>query len=119
MTPTQFLELAVSLAIQAALVVLLTHWLGGSLAHSELARCRLWTGCFLVLLLLMLAGLLLPHPRLVQPWMDLDSRTGANLARMQMGLGQVLFVVWLLGATIALGLFVVRSCQVALVSSEL
>lgn len=112
MTSTQFLELAVSLSAQAALVVAATHWLG-RLGRSERMRCRLWAGCFAVLLLLVLAGLLLPHPRLMQPWARVDSQTGAGLVRMELQLGRVLFLVWLVGAAVSLGLFVVRSCQAA------
>ena len=66
MSATQFLELAVSLSVQATLVVAATHGLG-RLVRRERTRSRLWAGCFVVLLLLVLAGLLLPHPRLIQP----------------------------------------------------
>jgi beta-lactamase regulating signal transducer with metallopeptidase domain len=112
MTAAQFLEVAVSLSVQAALVVVATYGLA-RVVDRERTRCRLWAVCFQLLLLLVLVALLLPHPRLLQPWASLDRHTSAGLVRLQQQLGRGAFVLWLVGAVVALGHFVVRSVQTA------
>jgi len=112
MTPAQFLELAVSLSVQSALVIAATHWFARRVARGR-TRCRLWAACFHVLLLLVLVALLLPHPRLVQPWAGIDRHTGAGLVRLQEHLGRGVFLAWLVGSLVALGLLVARSVQAA------
>lgn len=119
MTSTQFLELALSLSIQAVFVVVATRWLCG-LTQSATTQCRLWTACHIILLLLVLAGALLPHRRLIHPWSGLDADAAVGLAVLEANLGHVLFLAWCAGATTALLLFAagsilsyrsVRRCQ--------
>ncbi len=109
MTATGFLELFVSLSVQAALVVIITHWLG-QMTNNERLQCRLWSLCYLVLLLLVAIGLLLPHPRLFQPWTGVGDHA-ATLFYLGMRVGRALLVVWLAGAAVSLLLFVVSWVQ--------
>jgi hypothetical protein len=51
MTYSQFLELFVSLSLQAALLIVITYWLG-RLADSANSQSRLWLACFVGMLLL-------------------------------------------------------------------
>ncbi|WP_298867104.1 M56 family metallopeptidase [uncultured Gimesia sp.] len=111
MTSTQFLELAVSLSVQVALVIIVAHWLG-RLVNSERMQCRLWTVCYVVLLSLIGMALLLPHPRFFQPWASIDTQHATALVTIEMQLGQVLFFVWLAGAAVSLMVFFIRSFQV-------
>ncbi|QDV48392.1 M56 family metallopeptidase [Gimesia fumaroli] len=111
MTSTQFLELAVSLSVQVALVIIVAHWLG-RLVNSERMQCRLWTVCYVVLLSLIGAALLLPHPRLFQPWDSIGAQHTTTLVTIEMQLGQILFFVWLAGASVSLMVFFFRSFQV-------
>jgi len=110
MTSGQFLELFVSLSVQVALVVIVTHWLG-RLTQSETAQCRLWTGCFVGILALLVASASLPHPRLFRPWASVAMPTAAEMATLEARLGEGLFVVWGIGAAVALGLFAVQLIQ--------
>ncbi|MEX2287783.1 MAG: M56 family metallopeptidase [Planctomycetaceae bacterium] len=110
MTATGFLELFVSVSVQAALVVIITHWLG-RMTNNERLHCRLWSLCYLVLLLLVAIGLLLPHPRLFQPWTGVGGDNAATLFYLGMRVGRALLVVWLAGATVSLLLFVVSWVQ--------
>ena len=110
MTAIQFLELVVSLSVQVALVVIVAQWLG-RLLNSERMQCRLWTVCYVVLLVLVVAALLLPHPRLFQPWASVGTQNAATIVPVEMQLGRVLFFVWLAGAAVSLMLFAVRSFQ--------
>ena len=58
-----FPEIMVSLTIQCTFVLLLTHFLVRH-AGNSIAADRLWSCGHLMILLLCLAGVLLPHPRL-------------------------------------------------------
>jgi len=111
MTSTQFLELAVSLSVQVALVIIVAHWLG-RLVNCERMQCRLWTVCYVVLLSLVGVALLFPHPRLFQPWAAIDTQHATALVTIEMQLGQALFFVWLAGAAVSLMVFFIRSFQV-------
>ncbi|QDT91490.1 M56 family metallopeptidase [Gimesia algae] len=111
MTSTQFLELAISLSVQVALVIIVAHWLG-RLVNSEQMQCRLWTICYVVLLSLIGVALLLPHPRLFQPWVSIGAQHTTTLVTIEMQLGQILFFVWLAGASVSLMVFFFRSFQV-------
>jgi beta-lactamase regulating signal transducer with metallopeptidase domain len=101
MRPEQFVETAASLSVQALLLVGVTFALC-SVARTAVARCRLWTGCYLLLLMLALAGGLLPHwrPALLATHFDLPSLM--SLGRSQVRLGNVLFIVWAIGALASL-----------------
>jgi beta-lactamase regulating signal transducer with metallopeptidase domain len=110
MTANQFLELAVSVSAQAALVVTVAHWVG-KLADNESARCRLWTVCYALLLALVAAGLLLPHARWLRPWSGLDAAHAAILAGAELQLGRLVVVIWLTGVGGSLLLFAIRSFQ--------
>ena len=111
MTSTQFLELAISLSVQVALVIIMVQWLG-RLVNSERMQCRLWTLCYVVLLALIGVALLFPHPRLFQPWASISTQNVSTLVTIEMQLGRVLFYVWLTGAAISLIVFLIRSFQV-------
>tara|TARA_R110002111_G_scaffold247140_2_gene310070 strand:+ start:80696 stop:81829 length:1134 start_codon:yes stop_codon:yes gene_type:complete len=111
MTATQFLELVVSLSVQAAIVIIVTHWLG-RLVNNERIQCRLWTICYVVLLTLIVVALLFPHPRFFQPWASIGTQNVTTLVTIEMQIGRVLFWVWLAGAAISLLVFTLRSFQV-------
>lgn len=111
MTSTQFLELVVSLSVQVSVVIITTHWLG-KLVNSERAQCRLWTVCYVVLLMLMFVAVLFPHPRFFQPWASIDSQNASTIVSLEMQAGRVLFFVWLAGTTLSLLVFLYRALQV-------
>lgn len=99
MTPAQFLELTLSLSLQATIVVLLTHGFCRML-DSARAESRLWTACYLVLLLMTAAALLMPHFRPLHPWRGVSSETAARVARIEKSAGQMVFAVWAVGAAV-------------------
>lgn len=113
MTETQFLELFVSLSLQAAAVGLLAHWLC-RLADDERVQYRLWVSCGWLLLLLVGAGILLPHLRPFHPWSALDVPVGSNVARYEMRLGSVLFAIWAIGAGVAAAIPLLRWARLQL-----
>lgn len=113
MTATQFLELFVSLAVQAGVVVLLVHWLC-RLTDDERVQYRLWLACCSLLLALVAAGVLLPHLRLVHAASALDAPLQADLAVYETRLGSGLFVVWCTGALLAGAIPLLQSVRVRL-----
>ncbi len=111
MTSPQFLELMLSLSVQAAVVVVITHWLG-RVTNSEQTKCQLWAACHAFLLLLVGIGLLLPHLRVFHPWSTVNENSALVLLDVQQKLGQAVFWVWAAGFSVALVAFVLRTVQV-------
>ena len=103
----QFLEYLFSISLQATVVVLATHWLG-KLTGSEQTRCRLWTCCFIGLLLLAFAGVTLPHLRIAPPSSVLDTETGAAMLAWQHHIGVASLVLWMGGVAVLLITMVAR-----------
>lgn len=101
MRPEQFIETAASLSIQAVALVAVTFALCG-IARAAATRCRLWTGCFLLLNLLALSGVVLPHWRPARVAAHLDPSAIVALGRWEERLGTVLFIVWLVGVAASL-----------------
>ena len=113
MNVTWFLELLASLSVQAVLVVLATSCLARVARDSRIA-CRIWSAGYVVLLGLVVAALLLPHPRWIPRFGGTLSRPAAvELLMLEVTLGRVLFGVWLAGAVGVWGWMVVQSVRVA------
>jgi hypothetical protein len=106
MTPEQFIETVVSLTIQSALLVAVAY---GACAHARpmLVRCRLWTACYVLLLLLAASGFLLPHFRPLPAGAFLNLTSLAAVGHWESRVGQWLFSAWLAGAAISLLLLIV------------
>jgi bla regulator protein blaR1 len=110
MTSTLFLEILLSLSLQATLVVAATHWIG-RLADDERTQSRLWTGCYALLLLLVFTASLFPHMRLFQPLRPISRPLVAEIVVLELQAGRILLVVWLSGCAISTCLFIYRSVQ--------
>lgn len=110
MTATEFLELFLSVSLQAAVIVSATYWIG-KLTDHERTHCRLWTVCYSVLLLLVINAAVLPHVRVLQPLRPLARPLAADIVSLEMQLGNVLFWIWVTGGAGSLGLFVYHSVQ--------
>jgi beta-lactamase regulating signal transducer with metallopeptidase domain len=119
MNSGQFLELLISLSIQAAIVVLLTS-LACRLARSPAVHCQLWNLCYVLLLTLTGAALLLPHVRLLRPWRAVAVGTVERLAVIESSLGQLALWTWGIGALASLSILIwewtkaarfLRSCR--------
>lgn len=111
MSSTQFLELVVSLSVQVAIVIIVSHWLG-RLVDSERVQSRLWTVCYGILLMLILVSVLLPHPRFFSPWSEMSTDHASTLVSVEVQLGKILFWIWLGGTMLSLMVFLLRAYQV-------
>lgn len=105
MNPAQFLELFISLSIQAAIVVLLTS-LACRFVRSPAVHCQLWSLCHILLLALTGAAVVLPHIRLVRPWRAVADATVERLASVESILGQVALWMWAIGAMASFAILV-------------
>lgn len=113
MNSTWFLELAASLSVQAVLVILATFLLTRFVRDPRFV-CRMWSASYLVLLGLVLAAVLLPHPRWI-PRIDgeLSRPAASELLTLQITLGRALFSVWLVGAVGLWAWMLAQSARVA------
>lgn len=98
MNSTWFLELATSLSVQVVVVLLATFVLT-RLVRDQRFVGQMWSASYVVLLGLVLAAVLLPHPR----WIpriggELSRPAASELLTLQIALGRALFGVWLVGA---------------------
>ena len=96
MTSFLLFEVASSLCVQVALIVaacsLIARWIGD-------ARwcCRLWTICFVSIIAIIAAGMLLPHRRIFNSPDAESSRTMLAIVTWQSRLVVLLVAVWMVG----------------------
>lgn len=103
MSAAQFLEIVISLSLQAAIVVLLTSW-ACRLVRTPSLQCRLWNLCHIVLLGLTAAALLLPHPRFLRPWRLVSTETVGRVASAESVVGRGALWIWAAGAASSLAI---------------
>lgn len=107
MTYSQFLELFLSLSLQATLLIICTNWLC-RFTRDEGMATRLWTGCFVGLLMQFFAGVLAPHPRLFYPWAGILEAKTVEIGVIQSRIGQSVFLVWFAGFSVIFLMFAVQ-----------
>ncbi len=111
MTPLRLLETFCSLTLQVALLVLVTGWLARMLCRDDRDRDRLWSGCLLALLLLLIYDLGLPHLRLLPVPASVVEPTLGMQFEAQAGVTWWLVGLWIVGALFMLGRLVVGSLR--------
>ena len=89
-----FPEIMVSLTIQCTFVLLLTRFLVRR-AENSIAADRLWSCGHLMILLLSLAGVLLPHPRLFRSESLLHLCHKATMFPISQALWTIVFWTWI------------------------
>ena len=99
MTSSAFLEVALSLTVQCTVVLLICLWLTRRCNSSESAD-RLWGICHVIVLMLVAAGVFLPHIRLVHTGDDdiLLARIAASTV-VRTGSSTLRFL-WIAGASL-------------------
>jgi beta-lactamase regulating signal transducer with metallopeptidase domain len=121
MSPGFFLEVFISVSLQAVAVVLLTIGLS-RWTRSSREVCGLWTISYVLLLALTLVAASFPHIRSLHPWHSLSPDTAERLAVVETSIGWLVMYAWLAGmavsaARLALawnrGHRFVRTCQPA------
>ncbi|MEN1681613.1 MAG: M56 family metallopeptidase [Planctomycetota bacterium] len=77
-----------------------------------MAKARVWTACFVSLLLLFAAGLLLPRLEWLHPWSALGPRKLLAVANIELVLGKCLLLIWLGGSAVMTARWVMQFLQV-------
>lgn len=112
MSLVQFLELFLSISLQATLYVCLCAGLA-RWTSSDRARSQLWMNCQFGLLGLALLGCTLPHFRLVHSRELSDPQTILQSVNLQNRIGQICLTVWLVGFGLSLLRVVVSGLTMA------
>lgn len=94
-------EVVVGVILQVSLLVLATVWLQRYVRDSR-GLCRLWTICFIAILLLIAVAFLLPHRRMLFLPPSLSAPVLLEIVAWQAWLIQGLAVVWLVGIAVSL-----------------
>jgi beta-lactamase regulating signal transducer with metallopeptidase domain len=101
MTATQWLEMLFSSSLQIAVLVGVCLLLDRVVSNPA-DKSRLWNVCFLCMLFLVIAGLMLPKLRIFQPWQYAEPLTLISAANVELLAAKVLFAVWCAGAVVML-----------------
>lgn len=99
-------EVAFSVIAQVTLLILLSAALDQK-TRSPRTSCRLWTGTFVAILILVLVGFALPHIRWWRFSIACDARSLGSVLRMEIAVIKILAFVWLIGVVVGL----VRRCH--------
>ncbi|MCA9080039.1 MAG: M56 family metallopeptidase [Planctomycetaceae bacterium] len=97
----QFFELILSLSLQVTLLVWITSVVSKQSQSAEL-QCQLWTICNLLMLCLTVAGLNLPHLRLLHPWGHVPAGLIVHFSAALSRAGMLTFGVWIAGVVVSL-----------------
>ncbi len=92
-------EVAVGLFFQASILLLVTFALDQWLCNSK-GSCRLWTVCYVGILVLIIAGAMFPHYRLVAVAMFKPGSLMAEAAVRQPPIVRLVVTVWIVGVAI-------------------
>ncbi len=101
MNALQWFQFLLSYLLQATLVIALA-WLLEHRTRAAVTKTRIWAGCFVSLLGLLAAGLLLPHLEWLHPWSRLGPSELLSAANAEFVLGRGLLAIWLLGCCVML-----------------
>jgi bla regulator protein blaR1 len=106
MNPGQFLEVAVSLAIQTAIIVIATAGMCRLVSRRSHLQSRLWAMTHGALLVLIMLAAAFPHLRNRPRW-SLTAAQIVDIANLQVILGHSVLTIWLIGATISVAFTVI------------
>ncbi len=107
MTATQWLEVVASFSLQVLVVIGACKLLERTIAKTS-DRCAIWSNCFLCILLLGCAAIVLPRLHLIQPWSQLEPHTLLTVSAAQNIIGRLLLAVWCIGMAVSLLRWFVR-----------
>jgi bla regulator protein blaR1 len=101
MNSLQWTQLFLSVAFQTS-VLLLATWALDKFAGSSHSRVRMWTCCYISILGLVAAGLLLPRLQLLDPWAYVEPKALIDVARAQHAIGVAMVAIWIMGMFVSL-----------------
>jgi bla regulator protein blaR1 len=101
MNSLQWLHFITSYFLQASLVIGVA-WSIERWVHGAQTKTRIWSACYLSLLILLVAGLALPRLQWLHPWSKVGPKELLAVAKMEAVVGQMLLAIWILGAAVML-----------------
>lgn len=101
MTAPQWLETIISYSLQVLVVIGFCHVVERVVAQTA-DRCAVWSMGFFSVLALGCAAVFLPRLHLFQPWSQFEPNTLITVSAAETIIGQFLFAVWCIGATVSL-----------------
>ncbi|MCA9242090.1 MAG: M56 family metallopeptidase, partial [Planctomycetales bacterium] len=111
MNSLQWFQVIVSFALQATLVIGLA-WGVERWTTCAVAKARVWSACFVSLLLLLAMGVLLPRIEWIHPWAGLGPKKLLAVAKVQLVLGECLLAIWTFGAGVMISRWVIQFLSV-------
>lgn len=111
MNTLQWFQVLVSFGLQVTLVIGIAwgveHW-----TSCAVAKARIWTACFVSLLLLVAMGLLLPRLEWFHPWSNLGPQELLAVANTELVIGRSLLAIWACGAGVMLARWMMQFASV-------
>lgn len=107
MNGLQWFQVLISFAVQATLVIGIA-WGVERWTRSAVAKARIWTACFVSLLLLLAMGVLLPRLEWLHPWSALGPKKLLAVANTELVLGKCLLAMWGVGAAVMMARWVMQ-----------
>lgn len=107
MNGLQWFQVIVSFALQATLVIGVA-WGVERWTVCAAAKARIWSACFVSLIMLLAMGVLLPHLEWMHPWSGLGPKKLLAVAGTQFMLGKCLLAIWACGAGVMVARWVMQ-----------
>lgn len=98
MNPFLACEIAVSISLQICILMAIV-WLFEQLTQDIEFRGQIWNYGFVAAILILCAGIALPHWRIVQPWTSLPDTYLVSIARWELWAGSMLIGGWIIGVS--------------------
>ncbi len=107
MNPLFVCEILVGIVLQVLMVVLAAFVIERSLEHPK-SICHLWTACFLSILGLVGAAMLLPHFRPDTVWLNASGDTLMAVVTWETAIGKAIVIAWSIGILLIAVLRIIR-----------
>ena len=111
MNGLQWFQVLVSLMVQSTIVFGIA-WGMERWTTCAVSKTRIWSACFVSLLLLLGAAVLFPRFEWIHPWSSLGPKKLLAVANSEIILGRCLLVIWLGGAAVMLARWMIQFFQV-------
>lgn len=99
MNGLQWFQVLTSFAVQATLIIGIA-WGVERWTRCAVAKARVWTACFVSLLLLLAMGVLLPRLEWLHPWSAIGPEKLLAVASTELVLGKCMLAIWCGGAAV-------------------
>lgn len=107
MNSLEWLQFMLSYALQVSLVIGVAWGLDRWTMPSR-SKARIWTVCYVSILVLLFIGVVLPRMQWLHPWSTLQPKQLLLVATTEDALGRILLAIWVLGVGVVLTRWIVH-----------